>query len=75
MCLGGDMVSLYLPSDYLSQPTATLPQWFMKLLQAKGGPYHTLAEAARGLEHLTTYAEVEQYSHHHQQWSELEVDR
>jgi len=61
------VVSLYLLSDYLLQPTTTLPQWFVELLQAKGGPYHTLAEVACGLEHPTAYAEVERYSCRHLQ--------
>jgi len=69
------MVSLYLPSDYSQQPTSTLPQWFIELLQARGGPYHTLAEAAHSLKHPTTYTEVECYSCHHQCCAELEVDQ
>ncbi len=60
------VVSLYLSSDYLQQPTTTLPQWFVELLQAKGGPYHTLAEAAHNLEHPAAYTKVKQYSCHHQ---------
>src|SRR5216683_742820 len=46
------VVSLYLPSDYSQRPTASLPHWFLELLQARGGAYHTLAEAACGLERL-----------------------
>ncbi len=53
------VVSLYLPSDYSTRPTALLPPWFLELLQASGGAYHTLAEAARGLEHPAAFAEVE----------------
>ncbi len=53
------VVSLYLPSDYSQCPTTTLPQWSMELLQTKGGPYHTLAEVAYGLEHPTTFIKVE----------------
>jgi len=53
------MVSPYLPSDYSQRPTSTLPQWFIELLQARGGPYHTLAEAAHSLEYPTAYAKVE----------------
>jgi len=53
------VVSLYLPSDYSQCPTASLPHWFLKLLQARGGAYHTLAEVARGLEHPAAFAEVE----------------
>src|SRR6266851_7060382 len=49
---------LYLPSDYSQRPTASLPHWFIKLLQASGGAYHTLAEAARSLDHPTAFAEV-----------------
>ncbi len=59
------MVSLYLPSDYSTRPTALLPPWFLELLQANGGAYHTLAEAARGLEHPAAFAEVERYHRHH----------
>ncbi len=69
------MVSLYLPSDYSQQPTTSLPHWFLKLLQARGGAYHTLAEAARSLEHPAVFAEVERYSHHHQRRAELKVTR
>src|SRR6266851_8766231 len=69
------MVSLYLPSDYSQHPTATLPPWFMELLQTKEGPYHTLAEAARRLEHPAAFAEVERYRHHHTHRAELEVAR
>src|SRR5216683_900079 len=53
------VVSLYLPSDYSQCPTASLPHWFLELLQARGGAYHTLAEAACGLEHPAAFAEVE----------------
>ncbi len=67
------VVSLYLPSDYSQRPTASLPHWFLKLLQARGGAYHTLAEAARGLEHPAVFTEVEQYSCHHMRRAELEV--
>src|SRR5712671_662722 len=67
------VVSLYLPSDYSQHPTASLPHWFLELLQARGGAYHTLAEAARGLEHPAAFAEVERYSHHHMRHAELEV--
>src|SRR5216683_8278182 len=67
------VVSLYLPSDYSQRPTASLPHWFLKLLQAREGAYHTLAEAARGLEHPAAFAEVERYSHHHMRCAELEV--
>src|SRR5216684_304039 len=59
------VVSLYLPSDYSTRPTALLPPWFLELLQANGGAYHTLAEAARGLEHPAAFAEVERYHRHH----------
>ena len=69
------MVSLYLLSDYSQQPTASLPHWFVKLLQARGGAYHTLAEVAHSLEHPATFAEVEQYSRHHQCRTKLEVAR
>src|SRR5713101_5866248 len=69
------VVSLYLPSDYSQHPTAALPHWFLELLQARGGPYHTLAEAARGLEHPAAFAEVERYSRHHMRHAELEVAR
>src|SRR5216683_741010 len=69
------VVSLYLPSDYSTHPTALLPPWFLKLLQANGGAYHTLAEAARGLEHPAAFAEVERYCRHHMRRAELEVAR
>src|SRR6266851_8819233 len=69
------MVSLYLPSYYSQRPTASLPHWFVELLQARGGAYHTLAEVAHSLEHPTTFAEVERYSCHHQHCTELEVAR
>ncbi len=68
------MVTLFLPSNYSQRPTASLPQWFVELLQSRGGPFHTLAEAARSLEHPATYTEIQQYHHHHKQWAELEVD-
>src|SRR5229473_3339210 len=67
------VVSLYLPSDYSTRPTALLPPWFLELLQASGGAYHTLAEAARGLDHPAAYAKVERYHHHHTHRAELEV--
>src|SRR6267154_3497361 len=67
------VVSLYLPSDYSTRPTALLPPWFLALLQANGGAYHTLAEAARGLEHPAAFAEVERYRRHHTHQAELEV--
>src|SRR5216683_2689680 len=69
------VVSLYLPSDYSQRPTASLPHWFLELLQATGGAYHTLAEAAHGLEHPAAFAEVEQYRRHHMRHAELEVAR
>src|SRR5216683_7958976 len=69
------VVSLYLPSDYSTCPTALLPPWFLELLQASGGAYHTLAEAACGLEHPAAFAEVERYSRHHMRCTELEVAR
>ncbi len=69
------VVSLYLPSDYSTRPTALLPPWFLELLQANGGAYHTLAEAARGLEHPAAFAEVERYRRHHMHRAELEVAR
>ncbi len=69
------VVSLYLPSDYSQRPTASLPHWFLELLQARGGAYHTLAEAARGLEHPAAFAKVERYSHHHMRHAKLEVAR
>ena len=69
------MVSLYLPSDYSQRPTAPLPMWFIELLQTRGGAYHTLAEVAHSLKHPTAFAEVEQYSHHHQRRAELKVDQ
>src|SRR5216683_5991566 len=69
------MVSLYLPSDYSTHPTALLPPWFLELLQANGGAYHTLAEAAHGLKHPAAFAEVERYSRHHMRCTELEVAR
>src|SRR5712671_615863 len=69
------VVSLYLPSDYSQRPTASLPHWFLELLQARGGAYHTLAEAARGLEHPGAFTEVERYSCHHMCHAELEVAR
>src|SRR5216683_1480139 len=69
------VVSLYLPSDYSTRPTALLPPWFLELLQASGGTYHTLAEAARGLEHPAAFAEVERYRRHHTHRAELEVAR
>jgi len=53
------VVSLFLPADYSQCPTSTLPLWFIELLQARGGAYHTLAKAACNLKHPTTYAEVE----------------
>ncbi len=59
------VVSLYLPSDYSTRPTALPPPWFLELLQANGGAYHTLAEAARGLDHPAAFAEVERYRRHH----------
>src|SRR6266851_7678079 len=67
------VVSLYLPSDYSQRPTTSLPPWFLELLQARGGAYHTLAEAACGLEHPAAFAEVERYSRHHMRRTELEV--
>src|SRR6266851_3556837 len=69
------VVSLYLPSDYSTRPTALLPPWFLELLQANGGAYHTLAEAARGLEHPAAFTEVERYRRHHTHRAELEVVR
>jgi len=69
------VVSLYLPTDYSQRPTTTLPPWFVELLQTKGRPYHTLAEAARGLKHPTAYTKVERYSCHHQRQAELEVNQ
>src|SRR5712671_3286301 len=69
------VVSLYLPSDYSTRPTALLPPWFLELLQANGGAYHTLAEAARGLDHPAAFAEVERYRRHHTHRAELEVAR
>src|SRR6266853_2104214 len=66
------VVSLYLPSDYSTRPTALLPPWFLELLQANGGAYHTLAEAARGLEHPAAFAEVERYRRHHTHRADLE---
>jgi len=69
------VVSLYLPSDYSQRPTASLPHWFLELLQARGGPYHTLAEVAHGLEHPAAFAKVERYSHHHMRRAKLEVAR
>src|SRR6266851_259817 len=67
------VVSLYLPSDYSTRPTTLLPPWFLELLQASGGAYHTLAEAARGLKHPAAFAEVERYRRHHTHRAELEV--
>jgi len=69
------VVSLYLPSDYSTRPTALLPPWFLELLQASGGAYHTLAEAAHGLEHPAAFTEVERYCRHHMHRAELEVAR
>jgi len=69
------VVTLFLPTNYSQRPTSSLPQWFIKLLQSRGGPYHTLAEAARSLKHPTTYAKIKQYHRHHKQHAELEVDR
>ena len=69
------IVSLFLPADYSQHPTLTLPPWFVKLLQARGGAYHTLAEAAHNLEHPATYAKVKQYGCHHQRHTELEVNQ
>src|SRR6266853_1949667 len=69
------VVSLYLPSDYSTRPTALLPPWFVELLQASGGAYHTLAEAARGLKHPAAFTEVERYRRHHTHRAELEVAR
>src|SRR5216684_76355 len=69
------VVSLYLPSDYSMRPTTLLPPWFLELLQASGGTYHTLAEAARGLEHPAAFAEVERYCRHHTHRAKLEVAR
>jgi len=59
------VVSLYFPSDYSQQPTSPMPPWFVEILQSRGGPYHTLAEAACTLNHPTAYAKVERYHHHH----------
>ena len=42
-----------------------MPIWFDKLLQAKGGEYHTLAGAARALDNPAAFAKVEQYHCHH----------
>src|SRR6266851_3719454 len=67
------MVSVYLPSDYSQRPTSSLPHWFIELLQARGGAYHTLAEVACNLEYPAAYAEVERYSRHHQRCAKLEV--
>ncbi len=53
------VVSLFLPTDYSQHPTSTLPLWFIELLQARGGTYHTLAEAACNLKHPATYTIVE----------------
>ncbi len=69
------VVSLYLPSDYSQRPTASLPHWFLELLQARGGAYHTLAEAVRGLKHPAAFVEVERYSRHHMHRAKLEVAR
>src|SRR6266851_1810403 len=69
------VVSLYLPSDYSTRPTALLPPWFLELLQASGGAYHTLAEAACGLKHPAAFAEVERYRRHHMHRAELKVAR
>src|SRR5216683_1589218 len=69
------MVSLYLPSDYSQRPTSSLPHWFLELLQARGGAYHTLAEAARSLDHPAAFTKVERYSHHHIRCAKLEVAR
>src|SRR6266853_2996455 len=69
------MVSLYLPSDYSTPPPASLPHWFLELLQARGGAYHTLAEAAHGLEHPAAFAKVECYSRHHMRCTKLKVAR
>src|SRR6267154_2114974 len=69
------VVSLYLPSDYSTRPTTLLPPWFLELLQASGGAYHTLAEAACGLKHPAAFAEVERYRRHHTHRAELEVAR
>jgi len=44
------MVSLYLQANYSLCPTSRMPQWFIKLLQMQGGPYHTLAEVAHALD-------------------------
>src|SRR6266851_9265077 len=69
------VISLYLPSASSQRPTASLPHWFLELLQARGGAYHTLAEAVHGLKHPAAFAEVERYSRHHMRRAELEVAR
>ncbi len=69
------VVSLYFLSDYSQRPTTSLPHWFLKLLQARGGAYHTLAEVACSLDHPAMFAEVERYSRHHQRHAKLEVTR
>ena len=52
-----------------------MPIWFNELLQAMGGGYHTLAEAAHTLDNPATFAEVEWYHHHHERYAELEAER
>ena len=69
------VVPLFLPSNYSCQLTDPMPIWFNELLQAKGGGYHTLAEVACALDDPATFAEVEQYHHHHERRVELEADR
>jgi len=69
------VVSLYLKADYSQCPTSPMLQWFVELLQTRGGPFHTLAEAACALNNPTAYAKVEHYHHHHKRCVELKVDQ
>ncbi len=69
------VVTLFLPFNYSQRPTTSLLQWFVELLQSRGSPFHTLAEAAHGLEHPAAYAEIQQYHQHHKWHTELKVNQ
>ena len=69
------MVSLYLKLDYLQHPTSAMPPWFVELLYASGGPYHTLAEVAHALDNPAAFTEVKQYHRHHTHYCKLKADQ
>ena len=51
-----------------------MPCWFLELLNANGHAYHTLAEAARGLDNPAAFTEVKQYRRHYDTKLELEAE-